>query len=45
LNRYLYGHGFIGGLETDRGWLIAVTEKRTKEEMDEFIRRAGEFNG
>jgi glycine dehydrogenase subunit 1 len=45
LNKYLYKNGFIGGLETERGWLIAVTEKRTKEEMDEFIKRAGEFNG
>ncbi len=45
LNDYLFKHGFIGGLDTEKGWLIAVTEKRTKEEMDEFIRRAGEFNG
>lgn len=45
LNEYLYKYGFIGGLETPKGWLIAVTEKRTKQEMDEFVRRAGEFNG
>lgn len=45
LNAYLFKYGFIGGLKTEKGWLVAVTEKRTKEEMDEFIKRAGEFNG
>jgi len=45
LNDYLFENGYIGGLETEKGWLLAVTEKRTKEEMDDFIKKAGEFNG
>lgn len=44
LNKYLFNNGFIGGLETDKGWLVAVTEKRTKDEIDAFVRKAGEFN-
>ena len=30
-------NGILAGIETEKGLLIAVTEKRTKEEMDKFI--------
>lgn len=45
VNKALLGKGFLGGLalkryypELTNGWLLAVTEKRTKEEMDAFVR-------
>ncbi|MCS7265068.1 MAG: aminomethyl-transferring glycine dehydrogenase subunit GcvPA [Armatimonadetes bacterium] len=44
INKALIGKGFLGGLalrryypELNHGWLIAVTEKRTKTEMDAFV--------
>lgn len=47
LNARLLKDKFIGGYslakdyeELMAGWLISVTEKRTKEEIDEFVRRA-----
>ncbi len=44
LNKHLFEHKIIGGLNTKKGWLIALTEKRTKEDMDEFLKRVGEYN-
>jgi len=50
LNRRLLKEGIIGGYdlggsyaELENGWLVAVTEKRTKDEIDKFVRLAGEF--
>ena len=50
LNRHLLDKGIIGGYslkkaypELDGGWLIAVTEKRTREEMDALVERVGEI--
>jgi glycine dehydrogenase subunit 1 len=44
LNRNLLEKNIIGGYNVDRnyveienGWLIAVTEKRTKEEIDMLV--------
>jgi len=44
LNKALVAKGFLGGLplkcyypEHANGWLLAVTEKRTKTEMDTFV--------
>ncbi len=44
INKALIGKGFLGGLPLKRyypelanGWLLAVTEKRTKAEMDAFV--------
>lgn len=49
LNDRLLESGFIGGYnlgnnypELSSSWLVAVTEKRTKQEIDEFARKAGE---
>ncbi len=49
INESLLDSGFLGGLDLSRacpgmegGWLVAVTEKRTKNEIDEFVERAGE---
>ncbi len=49
LNRDLLEEGFIGGYPLDRnfpdmknGWLVSVTEKRTKEEINSFVREAAE---
>jgi glycine dehydrogenase subunit 1 len=49
LNDRLLESGFIGGYdlgnnynELNNSWLVAVTEKRTKQEIDEFARKAGE---
>lgn len=49
LNEKLLEGGFIGGYdlgknypELKNGWLVAVTEKRTKQEIDDFARKAGE---
>lgn len=43
LNRSLFDKGFIGGYDLSRdypefpkGWLVAVTEKRTREEIERF---------
>ncbi|MCD6323414.1 MAG: aminomethyl-transferring glycine dehydrogenase subunit GcvPA [Clostridiales bacterium] len=48
LNRVLHKKGYIGGLSLEKkfpwlegGWLVAVTEKRTKAEIDDFARKAG----
>ena len=48
LNDALLKQGFIGGYdlschypEIGQGWLIAVTERRTKEEIDRFVDIAG----
>jgi len=48
LNEMLLKHRIIGGypLEKDypelaNAWLVAVTEKRTRKEIDEFVERAG----
>ena len=30
--------GFLGGVQVDEGFLFAVTEKRTKEEIDNFVK-------
>lgn len=49
LNEKLLGYNIMGGynLEKDyselkNGYLLAITEKRTKEEIDTLVRRAGE---
>jgi glycine dehydrogenase subunit 1 len=49
LNDRLLENGFIGGYdmgnkypECKNVWLVAVTEKRTKQEIDDFARKAGE---
>ncbi|MCS7192532.1 MAG: aminomethyl-transferring glycine dehydrogenase subunit GcvPA [Armatimonadetes bacterium] len=49
VNKALIGKGFLGGLtmsryypELDRAWLIAVTEKRTKAEMDALVQAVQE---
>ncbi len=49
LNEDLHKLGYIGGLNLEKkfpwlegGWLIAVTEKRTKVEIDDFTRKAGD---
>lgn len=49
LNRDLQEEGFIGGYPLERnfpemknGWLVSVTEKRTKDEIDSFVREAAE---
>ncbi|MFO7637141.1 MAG: aminomethyl-transferring glycine dehydrogenase subunit GcvPA [Clostridia bacterium] len=48
LNKRLLDHGFLGGYplgsqyaDIENGWLVAVTEKRTRQEMDDFARKAG----
>ncbi len=48
LNDRLLEHGIIGGYAPERdypelegAWLVAVTEKRTKAEIDHFVERAG----
>lgn len=47
LNRALLQHNVLGGYdlgkeypELENHWLVAVTEKRTKEEIDHLVRRA-----
>ncbi len=47
LNRRLLGSKIIGGLEIEKfypeiqnGWLVAVTEKRTREEIDQLAGKA-----
>jgi len=48
LNDRLLEHGIIGGYALEKDypelegvWLVAVTEKRTREEIDDFVERAG----
>ncbi|SEP73983.1 aminomethyl-transferring glycine dehydrogenase subunit GcvPA [Piscibacillus halophilus] len=52
LNQKLISKGFIGGFDLGRvneEWnqhlLIAVTEIRTKEEIDQFVKELGDING
>lgn len=52
INDELLDDGFIGGYDLGLDFddyknymLIAVTELRTKDEIDEFIERLGEYNG
>lgn len=49
LNRDLQEEGYIGGYSLERnfpelanGWLVCVTEKRTKDEINAFVREAAE---
>ncbi len=49
LNEDLHKLGYIGGFNLEKkfpwlegGWLVAVTEKRTKMEIDDFARKAGD---
>ncbi len=49
LNKALFKEGYMGGFKIDEkypdltgGWLVAVTEKRTKTEIDDFSLKAGE---
>ncbi|AKG74020.1 aminomethyl-transferring glycine dehydrogenase subunit GcvPA [Salinicoccus halodurans] len=51
INDVLYDDGFIGGFNLGRvdenfknHMLIAVTELRTKDEIDSFVERLGEYN-
>lgn len=51
LNQRLLEKGFIGGLELSRFfpglpgvWLLAVTEKRTREEIDRFVAAVAQIN-
>ena len=51
VNKKLAEHGFIGGFDLgevssdfDNHMLIAVTELRTKKEIDTFVEKAGELN-
>jgi glycine dehydrogenase subunit 1 len=37
MNRYLLEWGIIGGYELEDGLLLAFTEKRTREEVDELV--------
>ena len=47
LNKKLLDHGIIGGYDVSKDypelsstWLLAVTEKRTKEEIDDMVKKA-----
>jgi len=43
LNKYLLDNGYLGGYDLGNNlWLVAVTEKRTKAEIDDFVKKAGE---
>ena len=51
LNEGLLKNGIIGGYDLEKaypqlknGWLIAVTEKRTRKEMDELVKKAGDLH-
>ena len=45
LNNYLLKKGYLSGLIiNDNCLLLCATEKRTKEEIDEFVRLVGEYN-
>jgi len=44
LNKHLLKNGYLGGYDLGNNlWLVAVTEKRTKEEIDNFVKKAGEI--
>ncbi|MDO5552977.1 MAG: aminomethyl-transferring glycine dehydrogenase subunit GcvPA [Planctomycetia bacterium] len=43
MNEYLLENGIIGGYELDGGLLLAFTERRTREEVDELVLRMKEF--
>ncbi len=50
LNNRLLERGIIGGYDLGKaypdiknGWLLAVTEKRTREEMDKLVKEAGDL--
>jgi len=50
LNQKLLGHGIIGGYAVERdypelkgAWLVAVTEKRSREEIDALVKEVGEL--
>jgi len=52
INAQLKDEGIIGGFDLgavsddlNNHMLIAVTELRTKEEIDTFVKKAGELNG
>ena len=52
INKKLAEHGFIEALicseasaDFENHMLIAVTELRTKDEIDTFVKKAGELNG
>ena len=52
LNEKLLEEKIIGGYraqqdypELENGWILAVTEKRTKEEIDMLVRKVGELCG
>lgn len=52
VNRALLDEGIIGGFDLsvvddtfENHMLVAVTELRTKEEIDTFVQKAGEING
>ncbi|RIO70169.1 aminomethyl-transferring glycine dehydrogenase subunit GcvPA [Staphylococcus borealis] len=52
INKKLAEEGFIGGFDLgeastdfENHMLIAVTELRTKDEIDTFVKKAGELNG
>ncbi|MFO7295510.1 MAG: aminomethyl-transferring glycine dehydrogenase subunit GcvPA [Caldicoprobacter sp.] len=52
LNRALLSCGIIGGYAVERdypelqgGWLVAVTEKRTREEIDALVREVSQREG
>ena len=52
VNRALLNEGIIGGFDLsvvddtfENHMLVAVTELRTKEEIDTFVQKAGEING
>lgn len=52
INKALVDEGFIGGfdlgeasLDFTNHMLVAVTELRTKDEIDSFVKKAGELNG
>lgn len=52
VNRALLDEGIIGGFDLsvvddtfENHMLVAVTESRTKEEIDTFVQKAGEING
>lgn len=37
-------HGIMGGVKTDKGLLLAVTEQRTRQEVDLLVSLANNFN-
>lgn len=52
INKALVDEGFIGGFDLGEAssdftnhMLVAVTELRTKDEIDSFVKKAGELNG